>query len=142
MLNTLRFSLLLIAGISFLSCKQKSIIILNKEVEYQLPGRKEGTKAAHYKIQFIAPSSSIDWSIQKIMMDGAELSYEIYDNAGNKQDAFNAKDTVIIRFSRLSNSIQQKDLPSSTINLYYFKNNKVKNIAISDFTLMQKPINL
>lgn len=141
MFNLLRFVLLFCSGVLMISCKQKSIVILKKEVAYELPGRKEGTKAAHYKVQFIAKSSSIDWSIQKIMLDGSELSYELYDKAGNKQDAFNANDTLVLKFSRLSNAILQKELPSSTISLYYFKNNKLKSTEISNFTLNSSPIN-
>ncbi len=136
-----RITLFIIAGLLFFSCKQSSIVILNKEVTYELPGRKEGTKAAHYKIQLISKFNSIDWSIQKIMLDGAELRYDIYDNAGKKQDAFNSNDTLIIRFSRLSNSIQRDELSSSTIKLYYFKKNKLKDTNISNFTLKQTPIN-
>ncbi len=131
----------LLAGTSLYSCSPSSIIILKKEVEYQTPGRKEGTKAAHYKIQFIAKSNSIDWTVQKIMVDGIELDYTFYDNVGNKQDAFNANDTVYIGFSRLSNNLQKNELPNTTISLYYFKKDKVKSINISDFTLKQTPIN-
>ncbi len=137
----LRSTLLLFAGFLLFSCKHSSVVILNKEVAYELPGRKEGTKAAHYKIQLTPKFNSIDCSIQKIMLDGTELPFEMFDNEGKRQDAFNAKDTVMIRFSRLSNAIQRDALPSSTINLYYFKKNKLKSTSISDFTLNQTPIN-
>ncbi len=137
----LRSTLLLFAGFLLFSCKQSSVVILNKEVAYELPGRKEGTKAAHYKIQLIPKFNSIDWSIQKIMLDGTELPFEVFDNEGKRQDAFNSNDTLTIRFSRLSNAIQRDALPSSNINLYYFKKNKLKSTSISDFTLNQTPIN-
>jgi hypothetical protein len=133
--------LLLLVSTLFFSCKEKSILILNKEVSMQMPGRQLGTKSANYKIRFIPLAGSNELSFQKIMMDEKELGVSIYNLKSEKQTAFNANDTLVLYFNRTGNEIESSTITSTSFTIYYFEKNKLKKMKVSEFNLATYPTN-
>lgn len=135
------YCLMAVVSILVFACKTNSLNVVKKEASISIPGRQMGTKFAQYKVVFIPPVGSDKITFQKVMFQERELAISLFDNKNKKQTAFNALDTVHLFFGMPADDAEPTNVIKNSFELYYFENNKLKKIRITDFEFLQTPIN-
>lgn len=127
-------------AVLFFSCKSHQITVINKTVEVNLPGRKEGLKMFHYEIELISNNNSSDLKFDYASILGIELPIKIFNKNGIEISNFNKKDTIVLNCTLTGNEIQSSKINEYDLTIHYQHKKKNKKLNINKIQLQQTPI--